>query len=207
MAKLESLLTRVIDELPTVPKSLALRALSDSTKEFCTRTHAWRAELKATARAGSASVELLPDQGTIIVAVKAVRRAGTRLPIVPVELLDTRTTLPGEGPALAFAQVSPGHLLMDHAPTERTELTVSAAVTLALNSTTTDIPDALIDEYGEAIANGAKMRLVRQVNQPWTDQQLSAMYAVQYYTQVTAAKGRTFDTLGAADVTVQAPRW
>lgn len=208
MAKLESLLTRVLDEIPTVPRALALRALADATKEFCTRTHAWRQTLMPhTVRAGSPVVELMPDQGTMIVAVKEVRSLGQRIEPVPVEALDLQMSQSSAGPAIRFTQISPDVIHLGRTPTEDASLSITAALTLVLGNTTVNLPDHLIDEHGEAIAHGAKMRLVRQVNQPWADAPLAAMYAVQYYSQITAAKSRTFDALGEAAVRVHAPRW
>lgn len=208
MAKLESLLTRVLDELPSVPRALALRALADSAKEFCTRSHAWRQALVPhTVRAGSPVVELMPEPGTAIVAVKDVRLMGRRIEPMPVEALDMQTSLPPAGSPVVFTQVSPDAIHLGRAPAEDDTLMITAALAPELGNTTVNLPDPLIDEYGEAIAHGAKMRLVRQVNQPWADVPLAAMYAVQYYSQITAAKSRTFDALGEATVRVRAPHW
>lgn len=46
--QLTELLTRVFDDIPSVPQALALRALSDALREFCRRTYAWREPLEDT---------------------------------------------------------------------------------------------------------------------------------------------------------------
>lgn len=207
MATLDTLLTRVLDEQPTVPKALALRALSDSTKEFFTRAHRWIDFMPVQGREGSNVVELLPDSGLQVVSVKDVRIGVVRVDPVSPELTRLRPTTPGPGPALAFTQMSPEFITLSQTLAEDTDLTIEAALTLQLGRTDATVPDALLDAYGEAIAHGAKMRLLQQSNQPWTNPEASGMHAVQYYTQINRAKAGTFDTLGEAEVKIMPLRW
>ena len=86
MAQLSALLDRIYDELPSVPEDMALRALSDACKEFCSRSHAWQESLsKVSLRAGTSVYQLYPDTGLSIVALKELRLDGQRLtPISPL---------------------------------------------------------------------------------------------------------------------------
>ena len=80
MATLDDLLERVHDEFPAVPESLALRALSDAFKEFCSRTHIWQDTLPSISlREDVTAYELYPDDGVLIAALKDVRLDGARI--------------------------------------------------------------------------------------------------------------------------------
>lgn len=208
MARLETLQNRVLDELPSVPLALALRALSDAAKEFFTRTHAWQDYLAATqVREGEPLVELALDQGTQLVSIKSVWLADRRLLPQPVELQDLRTHKLSPGVPIAFTQTSPATITLHRTPPEDAVLVVRAALTLALGHTTLNLPDDLIDEHGEALAHGAKMRLQRQSNQPWEDRVSSQTHAALFYAHVTQTKVRVASALGAAEMRVVPRTW
>lgn len=208
MATLSTLLGRIHDEFPSVPEGLALRALADSAKEFFTRTHAWQDKLSSVSlRVGSNTYDLSADDGVQIVALKDVRIAGERLVPAAVEQARLQSSLPGPGVPSAFVQVSPTSIELNRAPADAARLTVRAALTLALNATAVDIPDTVFDEYGEAIAQGAKMRLVRQASQPWSAPEAGSLYATSYYSAINAAKIRAMSSMGEADMQVQYRSW
>lgn len=208
MARLDDLLSRVLDEMPSVPKVLALRALSDSVKEFCDRTHAWQEAIDPVrVRAGRQECEVNPPQGTLVASLLAVRRGSERLTPIYTQHPYRATNAPQAGRPRAYTQVSPTELLLDRVPLEDEQLTATAALTLVNGNVTATIPDGLFAEYGEAIANGAKMRLARQATQPWAALDLAAMYGSQYYTEVNLAKQRVNSALGAAQLRASAPRW
>lgn len=208
MAQLDLLLDRVHDEFPMVPEALALRALSDACREFLSRTHSWQEALpRINLRAGTSVYELYPDDGVQIAAIKDVRLDGRKIEPVATELVRLRTYTPSPGEPAAYIQRLPIGIELVAPPIEAARLTVEAALTLALNATTVDIPDVILDESGEAIAAGAKMRLVRQAGQPWFAPDASPLYAMPFYQGVTHAKGRMFSALGEAEMMIQPRRW
>lgn len=208
MALIADLLTRVSDEFPATPGVVAQRALSDAVKEFCSRSHAWQDMLsQVIVIPGTATYDLDVDTGTQIVALVEVRLAGVKLDPVANELFSQRRTLPAPGKPTKYTQTQPTSLELDRAPIQRDVLTAKAALTLSLGATNTTLPDSLLDEYGEAIASGAKMRLVRQANQPWYAPDAALGYAGPFYTAITQAKGRAMATLGEADLSVQMVEW
>lgn len=209
MAQLSALLDRVHDELPAVPEALALRALSDAAKEFCSRTHAWQETLPRTRlRENIASYELYPDQGVQIAALKDVRMDDTKLHPAPTEASRLRAVSARAGTPTHYSQWGPGVITLNRPPREAgAALTVVAALTLALGAVDTELPATLLDEYGEAIAMGAKMRLVRMNGQPWYSPDAVIGYAGPYYTAITAAKARTMSALGEADMQIEMRSW
>lgn len=208
MAQLNTLLDRIHDEIPSVPEALALRALSDSVKEFCVRTHIWQAELpRISLRPGTATYSLYPDTGQQIAALKDVRLDGRKINPVATERVRVRAQSPRASTPMAYIQVSPDAIELTAAPVDADRLTVVAALTLALGEVTADVPDALIDEYGEALAAGAKMRLVRQASQPWTAPDAVMNYAGPYYTAIATAKSRAMSALGEANMQIEMRSW
>lgn len=204
MAQLSDLLDRVHDEYPGVPELLALRALSDAVKEFCSRTHAWQDFLSdVTLRAGVGEYDIDVDNGQQLVALKEVRLDGRRIDPIAPERVRLRAESPQPGAVVGYIQVSPASIQLVQVPDKAGVLVVKAALTLARNNTTADIPASLLDEYGEAIAAGAKMRLVKMAGQPWAAADASVIYATQFYSAINTAKMRTISSLGEARMQIE----
>lgn len=208
MALLSDLLDRVHDEYPAVPEAMALRALSDATKEFCSRTHAWQASIpRVNLRDGRRFYELYPDEGVQIVALKEVRFDGTVVTPLSAELGNISIRSPSPGAPRYYTQISPTTLELVREPDVEGTLTVKAALTLARNATEVELPDTLLDEYGIQIAAGAKLYLARQVGQPWSSPENAVGHGGVFYTSITDAKRRVFASLGDAQMQVQMRTW
>lgn len=208
MATLSDLLERVHDEFPGAPEGLALRALSDATKEFCTLSHAWQETLpRVSIRAGVTSYVLYPDTGVQIVALKEVRLDERRIPPLTVDIARTRAYTPDAGTVMGFMQTSPTTIELINAPDSAERLAVKAALTLARGETDYELPDALLDEYGEGIAAGAKMRLVRMAGQPWFAPDAARIYAPVFYGAANSAKVRAMTSMGEADAQIEMRPW
>lgn len=208
MALLSTLLDRVHDELPSVPEALALRALSDAVKEFCSRTHYWQENLSPiTLRPGEVTYELSLDTGTQLVQIKDVRLDGRKVYPVATEIPRLRNTALRAGLPRGYIQWQPKTIELVNAPLDGAQLEVKAALTLALSATATQLPDDLVDEYGEVIASAAKGRLMRQANQPWYAPDAVLGYMGPFYGAITTAKSRTFNALGDAEVQIEMRRW
>lgn len=206
MARIDVLLSRVNDEFPNVPKQVALRALSDATKEFCKRTHAWQDTTdNIQVRTGVDRYDVGVGSGVQIVALKDVRFNGNKVYPLATEVARLRSRDPQPGVPVAYIQVSPSAIQLVRVPDEPAVLQVTSALTLTLGNVTANVADSVIDEYGEAIACGAKARLVRQSNQPWYAPDAVAGYAGPFYSAVAEAKRRTMTALGEAEVRIQIP--
>lgn len=205
MAQLATLLGRVHDEIPAAPELLALRALVDAVKEFCVRSHYWRDSVTSTRVGGGSKFLLTPPVGVQVAALLEVRNAGRWLePVAPFD----RRMYPHSGEPRAFAQWTPAMIELDITPMDGTVLDIFAALTLSQGASgTTDVPAEMLDEYGEAIAAGAKMRLLRQTGQPWHNPDASVGYAGQYYNAIADAKRRAMTALGQADLRVEMRPW
>lgn len=208
MAKLSDLSSRVLDEFPSAPRAFALRALSDAAKEFCSRTHVWQAQITPiTLRPGQTEYEIDLDTGTQLVAFKDVRLDGKKIDPIATELFRLRTDNLRAGLPLGFIQWQPSTIELINPPKDASVLDVTAALTLALNATDVDLPDSIIDEYGESLASGAKGRLARQRGQAWSDPEAVVGYMGPFYADVAKAKARVNTALGSAQVQVEMRRW
>lgn len=207
MAQLNSLLPRVFDEFPSVPEALALRALSDAAKEFCSRSHAWQASIpRISLRPGTRSYGLYPDAGVMIVALKEVRLDGEPLrPTAPDG--PRRHATPSPGAPAGYYQLAPDAFELVRAPVEVSRLEAKAALTLARDATATELPDALLDEYGDAISMGAKLRIVKMAAQPWFNPDAALGYAPIFYSAINTAKARAMLSLGQADAQIEMRSW
>lgn len=209
MATLSTLLDRVHDEFPAVPEPVALRALSDSFKEFATRTHIWQETLPTVrVRADRTEFELYPDDGTMVVGLKEVRLNGERITPMPTDLprIVTTTLSAAEKPT-GFIQIRPDAFQLVNPVTEDVDVVAVAALTLTQGYTEYDLPDVFLDEWGEQLAAGAKARLVVQANQPWYAPDAAPEYRRQFYVAVNQAKWRAISALGEADMQVQMRSW
>lgn len=210
MPQLSTVLDRVHDELPGVPEPVALRALSDSTKEFCKRTHIWQQDLSAVrTRAERTEFDLPTDPGVMIVALLEVRLAtGELVPPYAGELTRLLTTpISSSAKPLGFVQRTPSKIEMVNATDTALALTITAALTLVQGQTDVELPQDLLDEYAEALGAGAKMRLVKQKGTPWFAPEDVVMYAGPFYRAVNEAKARLMTSMQEAQMRVQMRSW
>lgn len=207
--KLAQLLDRVHDEFPAVPKLVALRALADAAKEFCTRSHAWQETLDALrVRSGDAVVELDFDSGVMLAGIKDVRIDGKKVGAYAAEIpRSLRRSLPAMSFPAGYLQHDVNAIELVPAISQDAQITVTAALTLRLNAYEVEMPDGLIDEYGSAIAAGAKAKLVIQASQPWYAPDSAVAYAGPFYTAINTAKRRVMTSLGDAELRVAMREW
>lgn len=203
---LRPLLDRVVDEYPSVPEVIALRALADAAKEFCNRTHIWREQLVNPLQVtNSAKFVVALGEGRVVASLLAVRVDGRRMEPVPVH--DRRMQRTAGTEPRVYTQWSPSMFELDVAPPASAVVVVHAALSLAADAVDADLPDDLIDEYGKDIAAGAKMILVRQVGQAWANPDAAVGYGGEFYNAIASAKRRTMTALGQAEVRVQMREW
>jgi len=208
MSLLSVLLDRVHDEFPAVPEPLALRALSDAAKEFFVRSHAWQDKIPHIhLRENKSTYQLYPPDGTQIVALKDVRLNGKKIFPAATETPRREYMAPEAGCVTKYVQITPAEITFTRPSSTDDRVEAKAALSLPLNATTTDIPDVIIDEWGEAIAAGAKMRLVRQASQPWFAPDAATLYSVPFYTAINTAKVRAMTALGEAQLQVEMRGW
>lgn len=165
-AAYETLFPRMLFQVQPCPRIVVLDAVQATAVDFFTRTEVWRETLAETLFQGSRHLDLEPDRETAIARVADVFLDGTTLNSGS----DYTVRASGRGAHL--------ELLFD-ADRDRT---VYACCVLRPTRTAINLPEILLEEWGEALAHGALVRIksMSGPNVGWTDPQ-AAQWNLQLY--------------------------
>ena len=191
--------TAILAYAPNAPDPLVERLLVKVARDFCERTHAWRAELSAmNVVAGAKEIPVTPPTDGVFVEVLSAVYDDRRPPLKPRtrkqldrEVLAWRTK-PGlpefftEGDALNEFWL---------APLPQYSVSGGLVVTAAFKPTKTAavLDDLLVDLYSEALVNGTLAELLTIPRKPWSDKGLAAYYKALYEEQVVDATAKATD--------------
>jgi len=197
MANLSDLLPDVLPDLPGCPNITALDALSKALIEFCERSRYWREWLADIAvTAGDASYTPTVPTDSRLVDILAAEFAD--VPIDPASPAELDEALPGwrtdTGTVDYFTQPTADTLLLAKVPSASGTLKLEAALAPTLAATT--FPDDIYQRFREAIACGAKARLMLSPGKPYTNPALHATHKAAFEdaihdAEITAARGKT----------------
>ena len=151
--------------LPGVQHSMVQLVLWDAIEEFCTRSTIWRVHVGWSMEAGVASVNLNPiDEVAAAVWVLSVHAPGGRFRLKPpAQLVDLGpTTMARSGTAKVVAK-----------PRRLAEEVV---------------PSFLVDDWSEALRDGALYRLYTQPFKPYTSPQLAVLHGKKWRYALTLAQ-------------------
>jgi len=178
MGNLSTLIPMVALDVPGAGEAVILDALRQATRNFCSRSCAWRVQLMSiNVRAGKATYDLdvvLDDDDAgadgEIARLVSVRLAGRDL-----------------SPGAEYDLNNDGQLRLATAPTADAAkgLVVVAALQPPIGGAY--LPDRLLSIRAEALCHGAKLFLCRQPNKPWTNATLAAYYEREFGNGVAAA--------------------
>nr|WP_299241385.1 hypothetical protein [uncultured Halomonas sp.] len=158
--KVAELVEDVIADLPGAPLVTVRRALLDATRELCTRADVWVSDdvpVIVAAQSGYPQV-ISPDGGEVL----RIRRV----------TVDGETLRPG----IDYEQPRADSVRMLRKPAAST---LYGEVASRPPMTATRLPDALI-RYREAIADGARYRLMQQPNKEWSQPSLASYYLQRF---------------------------
>jgi hypothetical protein len=179
-----TLLSYVHDELPTVPRLTAERAVMDAVREFCSRSTVWREELAPIAtQAGSTRyTAAMPAQAEFVALVSA------KLDGKAVGALVTR----GEQVDISRAPSAAGTLVLE--------------VALRPERSAQEFPDFLAARYGVEIAAGAKRNLVTMRGQSWSAPDAAGGYNAVFIAGASQAR-REVEFGGVGQSAVELRNW
>lgn len=149
---LDSLLPALLFDLPQVPEVLALDRLRDSARTFCELTHYWQEDVTVTPVDGTTAYTLTLPDGLAVAEVRQALQGGE-----PVEFgMDGRDIialedLPGTGAVTVTAAIKPAH-------------------------DGTVLYEAIAEEYRDAVASGARAKLLMIIGKPWSQPELAAAH-------------------------------
>lgn len=181
------------------PNPTVDRALCDAMREFCTAAPVW-VEWSDDVPASGTTQRFDFDVPTGAELVKARRCVvdgqdyGVRsIADLPLDWQDEDATDPDE----CLVQIDNTEFLLVPKPSAGHVIRVEVVLKPTIAATT--FPDELLNRYGEAIAAGAKCRLLMVPGQAWTNPKLAEMCSSQFATAKHSAANQSFRQRNAAE--------
>lgn len=180
-----------VDGCPTI---LAENAIRQAAIEFCRDSRSQQTTITQAVTAGTAAYTLTPPVDTVIQHTLEVWHDGTRL--TPKTLLELDSRLPRDwrniqAPVANWYSVpSAGSVQLVYTPSANGSL--SALVTLKPSQASTTIDDRVAEDHREAIAAGAKYRLLSMSGKPWANPALSLKYKTEFSKAISHAHVRAY---------------
>lgn len=171
---IDEFLTLVLPFAGNAPEPLIIRAIRDSATEFCQRTRLWRdTDTITTSGADPEPISVPPDSILYEIASCAMDCRPLdpiTLPELAKNIPDWRTADIGCGGARWY--VAPERGTIQAVPLNSGTLLVEFIVKPTATAQT--LPDFLLDEYGQTIADGAAGALLLMPNMAFANPQLGA---------------------------------
>lgn len=194
-ADFEDYLSRVRQDAPGCPESVMIDAVRDAAIELCERAHIWRETLAAI------NTIIGTDRYTLTPAT-----ANTNV-VLPVSVLYKDKPLEGKseeeldatdygwrtadnGQPTAFINDPGGILWLNRKPEEAITGGLVVRVSLKPTQTATAAADFLYQDHLEAIAHGAKRRLMETVGKKWSNADGSRFHGAKFNYYVAQAHAK-----------------
>lgn len=199
--KYTELFNEVLPELPGVGADLAANAIRNTIIEFCQLSWCWRAFLDpVTVLAKINTYELDAPTGAEIVQALVVKLAGEELtPAAEDDLAQRYPRWQTElGAPKFYLTDEPGQILLAPVPDSKVQNGLLVTVALQPTRVSTGFPTWIWSRYFDALAAGAKARLMAMPSKPWTSPQLYSLYRANFETGAAAAKMESMKSLSRA---------
>lgn len=200
------------DVIPSVPgcgTDLVTHELRRAAQDFFAKSLAWGVILDAVSVGiAESEVEVLPDdQQQTIVRIDYSAWGGYELGVRTSELMQEAygpDWMDQTGTPSDITQLMERTVRLVPSPTVAGSLRCRCKV--KPSDTSTGLPDALAFQYRDAIAEGAKARLMLMPKKPWTDAALAAVAQMKFDAAINTAKSASFRAFGRAR-TAAKPVW
>ena len=181
----------VLPDVPGCPEPMLDQALRETARDFCTRTKAWAEWMDPlTASSARALYEFEPDAGTEVVAALAATVGEDGYAVIGAQALPAAWQDGKQGCVKdkTLIHVSSKEFILYPAPSAGQRITLQLALRPTMAGT--GVGDVIFDEFAEAIAAGAKAKLMARPRKEWTDLQSAAMYGMEFERRVTLAANK-----------------
>lgn len=215
-ASVDELMPYILPKVPTVPLPYAQFQARLAAIEFCERTRCWRQVLTSNLTSSKGCM-LAPLNATIHEFEEATLDGNL---LTPTQFTDVEpdelTGGENKGPAKYITQISPGTVSVY--PFEKGKLRVSCflkprhgqAVGLDQDNPLDDaynvLPEFMVTQYAEKLADGALWRIMSTNNQPFTDLEMAAVHRQAFENACNTHFGSNLRGQQRAPVRVK-PRW
>ncbi len=178
---------------PGCPAIMAEHETRRAAQEFFEGSRAWRAVLDPVSiDANEPEMRVLADDGaTEIVRVERVVLGGAKLDCLSLDEVGEwfgADWLTQTGTPKAVTATTALSIRLVPYPVEALNSQLTTTVSLKPAETAAGIPDELYAKYREPIAAGAIARLLLLPDKPWTNMELSGVFAAKFSDAVTSAR-------------------
>jgi len=193
----------VLPAVPGCPQPMAIDAIRRAAIEFCEKTLAWIYKHPAiNVVAAQMAYPFVPPTGAVVAKVLQAWHNDIKItPKTPDELNEIYANwLTIAGTPQYITQDDERNLLL--VPTPSAALTAGLVLRVALKPTlaSDDIETSIYEEYRDAIASGAKARLMLIKDKPYSDMELGALEMGLFNAAVADAKFKAQKGCGRARV-------
>jgi len=192
----ESLVPDIASNLYGCPDLIIRNSIRAATIELCERASVYQAELDPVTTVSKIyEYDLEAPSGTSIQKILWVTHQGKDLEPITTALLEQRLpkwreTANASTPSFFVKQTSALFWLAPMPSTTSVSSTIIRAV-LKPTHTSTGCNDDVMNDYRDAILNGALFRLLRIPNRDWTDLKAANLYGQLFSVAVTEAERRS----------------
>ena len=197
MKKYEELLIDVLPEVPGCPPELAIREIRYAAMEFCEKTLIHQVTLDPISlKAGLSTYDIdAPDGHRVERIMKAWCKDKELTPVAP-DMIPTpegyNAKIPGvtvsKGTPVAYTQPTVDTAIFLPIPDQDYRAAVTMRVALVPLRTSTEFEDFIFEQWGEAIACGAKARLMITPGKPYSNTEAAGLNQQRYVSGVNDAR-------------------
>ncbi len=194
-------LSKVSSEVPGCPLAVAEDAVREAAIEFCENGWVWiytHAAIDSLANTGA--YPFVPPTGARVSRVlQAWYETRQLVPKTADQLAEMYANWTTEtGTPLYMLQDNEASLVLVPKPVTAVTAAITARVTLRPSRASTDIEDRIYEYHLDAIAMGAKAKLMMMSDKPWTNLKMAATYQSLFEDKIAAARYKAQKGFGRA---------
>lgn len=195
----------VLPHTPSCPGIMAGNEIAAAARQFFRDSRAWKATLDPISLdAGEPNVQVFPDESaTAIVRIESVALGSAALTVLTLpEAMRSHSAdwATQTGVPVSITMMTPATLRVIPYPASAVTDLLSLTVTLRPSDSAVGLPDELYAAFRDAIANGARGKLLAMPDKPWTNLQLGTMYLNNFEQAIASARAGADTGYGKARI-------
>ena len=177
---------------PEAPSLMLQRVLRESARQFFRESRAWRLDFGGVIVAGTDSYDLTLPAGALAHDVIYAKLTTSNTLLEYLRDAGKAYVLPDD---VTVGNTTKHITLIDNntfqlLPVPYTADVIEMKVILTLDRAATAIDDQIVEEYEDALIDGALARLYEQPNKTWTDLKLAMLHHNKFAGGIARAKSR-----------------
>lgn len=200
----------LLPQLPDCPNIIVEHEVKRAAQTFFEKTRAWAVTLDSeSVAAGDYEIVLAASSGQEIVRVNQAWYDGVSLTPGSADYLANQTSDAWQlhqGTPTAFVQETPNVVRLYPIPVNNSTTGLVVRAAIKPSDSASGIPDELAAKYRDAIASGAKGRLMLYANKPWSNPELGMKHEGDFNATMAHANLDAATSSGRSRVS-STPRW